>query len=248
MNQTGNKGLHPLAWVAIGCGALILIGVVAITAGGLFVAKKVGDVAKDFEDNPVRVAAETVVRLNPDLDLVESDPEAGTMTVRNNKTGEESTLNFEDIAEGRFSYTDSEGEEVSIDASGAAQGEAVTITSEEGEVRFGGGSDEDLPDWLLLYPGASTPQSAYHASSGTEHNGLASSETDDEVEEVVEYYEETFEDEGYTVQTVRMNAGGTTQAIVTAERQDPKRTQVVNVLREEAGKTKIGYQYSGEND
>ena len=80
-------------------------------------------------------AAQSIIRDNPELDLVETDEEAGTITVRNNKTGEIATLNFEDIAEGKFSVTTDEGE-FSVDAGVDGEEGSVTIKGPEGETRI----------------------------------------------------------------------------------------------------------------
>jgi len=66
---------------------------------------------EELRNNPVQVGAETLIRMNPELDRVSTDEDAGTLTFRNNRTGEEATLNFEDVAEGRFSTTTDEGED-----------------------------------------------------------------------------------------------------------------------------------------
>ena len=79
-------------WLLGGCLLLLLLVGGACVVGGYFVAQKVKGVAGDFEDNPAKAAAELVVKLNPDLEMVESDDEDGSITVRNSSTGEESTF------------------------------------------------------------------------------------------------------------------------------------------------------------
>ena len=77
-------GLHPLAWVGIGCGAILMVIVIAVVmVGGFFLARTVKDVAEDFEDNPGLAAARFIVKASPELEEVEVDEDAGTMTVRN---------------------------------------------------------------------------------------------------------------------------------------------------------------------
>jgi len=113
------KKVSPWVWVLGGC--LVLIVLVLLLMGGCtwFLADKAKEMAAEFEANPAKAAAEMAVRLNPDLELVETDEEAGTMTILQKSTGEEVTLNFEDIAEGRFSVETSEGEStISFDPQG----------------------------------------------------------------------------------------------------------------------------------
>src|SRR5689334_16038358 len=65
------KGMGPLAWIGIGCGVILVIGVIAMFAVGFFVKRQVDK----FEDNPAMAAATLAVKLNPDLELVSSDAE-----------------------------------------------------------------------------------------------------------------------------------------------------------------------------
>jgi hypothetical protein len=86
--QAPKKGLSPLAWVGIGCAVLFVLGLLVlggiVGVGGYF-AKKA---AAKFEKNPTMAAAEMVVRLNPDLELVSSDEKTNTLTIKDKKTGE----------------------------------------------------------------------------------------------------------------------------------------------------------------
>ncbi len=207
------KGLPPLAWVGIGCGALLVIALIVFVAGSMFVAKKVRDVAGDFEDNPAMAAATMMVRLNPELELVESDQEAGTLTVRNKKTGEEMTFNLDDIEQGRLSVLTGEGEESSITFGQGEEG--VEITTEEGgktsRLQLGTGSD-DVPDWVPVYPG-SQPAGTYLATTAEGTNGLFSVTTGDAPEEVLDWYAGELEELGLTVERTTfatpVNRGGT---------------------------------------
>ena len=121
---TGKKGLSPVAWIAIGCGGILIVGMIAVAGlvgWGFFKAR---ELVEEFDGNPARAAAETMIKLNPELELIESDEDAGTVTFRNEKTGEVATLNFEDIAQGRFTVSTDEGE-FQVDGSGAAEGGAA---------------------------------------------------------------------------------------------------------------------------
>ena len=54
------KGLGALAWIGIGCGAAIVIGLVLVFGAGFFLVSKVKDVAEDFTENPVAMVAENI--------------------------------------------------------------------------------------------------------------------------------------------------------------------------------------------
>ncbi len=161
----------------MGCGGLVVVLAVVALAAGFFVFQKgkeivqeatgsesFQEILQDLKDNPVKTAAELMIRTNPELQLLATDDEAGTFTFRITRTGEEATVNFEDIAKGRFSVTTSEGE-YSIDASGETEG-GVTFKGPEGETRFGASADlSRIPEWVPTYPGATDTQSAFHSTT-----------------------------------------------------------------------------------
>lgn len=200
--QPQKKKLGPLAWVLIGClGIVILVGG-AMLVGGFFVAKKVKDVAADYKENPARAAAEMVVRVNPDLELVESDDEAQTMTIRNKETGEVFTADWSAIKEGKFRM-EADGKQVTFDAKEATTGEGggmISVTDESGDesVVIGGGDASAVPAWFPTYPGASQVGSTYTSKTGTEETGgLFTFTTGDDVDEVMAFYRDELGDLGF---------------------------------------------------
>ena len=209
------KGLSPLAWIAIAVGGLVVVGLVGFLAFGVFVfqkgqeiigeatgAESFSEFAEELRNDPARTGAEAMIRMNPELDLLGTDAAAGTITFRNNKTGEEATMNFADIAEGRFSMTTSEGE-YSVDAGAEAAdggGGGVTFRGPEGEARVGATANlGDVPDWVPLYPGGSEIQSTYQTATDDDLSGTVSSKTADGAQVVVDHYTKVFEDAGYTI-------------------------------------------------
>src|SRR4028119_1932331 len=102
-------GICPLSCVGIGAGPILLLGILAVGVGGYIFKKKVVDPATE---NPTMAAAEMIVRMNPDLELVSTDRENGTLTVKNKKDGEVVTLNASDIENGNFSIETDEGKTV----------------------------------------------------------------------------------------------------------------------------------------
>lgn len=229
------KKLSPMAWVGIGCGAIVLIGVLVmgglVAAGGWFVKKQVDK----FEDNPTMAAAELIVRANPDLEMVSSDPEKGTMTIKNTQTGETLTVNAEDIQDGKITFTDGKGETVSLDASQ----EGVTMTNEKGETAtFGAtaGAPKNLPSWVPTYPGGNV-QGSYDATSSTEgRSAMFSVTTPDSVDDVMTFYENKLKEAGFTVEKTNVatndqSSGG----IVTGKSADEKDQVTVMVGTSDQG-------------
>ena len=105
--------MPPIAKVGIGCGILLVIGVIVVALLIGWCQRSVGDLMRDFSENPERATAEMIVRLNPEIDLVETDDDAGTITFRD-KSGKETTVTWADLAEGRLTVTDSEGNELNL--------------------------------------------------------------------------------------------------------------------------------------
>lgn len=196
----------PMFWVAIGCGVILLLGLLGVAsmcaAGGWWVKKQ----AERFEENPAIAAAELAVRANPDFEVVESDPKAGTITVRNEKTGEVTTWNAAQIESGEW-----------------------TVETEEGTATFGGGAAGNRPAWVPEYPNGSV-QGAYDSTSGEGRTAAFTVTTSDPVATVLEFYEDRLEAAGMTVQKNTFEAAGAASGgSVTGTSADDKRTVGVMV-------------------
>ena len=153
------KGMSTFVKVLLGCGVLLLLGIGScVVVSGYFLKKGVGklsDFAKEMESNPdaaVVRAAELALRLNPEVDVVSSDPAAGTITVREKKTGKEVTFNLEDIKAGKFSI-EADGEKANIDIDATEEnGGQMKVVTDQGTAVFGAGGQK-APDWIPSYPG-----------------------------------------------------------------------------------------------
>lgn len=250
------KGLPPLAWVGIGCGCLSVAAVaiffvmtfLVVQKGKEMVEEATGgtsleEFAKGLEEDPARTLAEMAVRTNPELDLLETDDEAGTITFRNNKTGEETTLNFEDIAEGRFSMTTDEGN-FSIDVVDGAEG-GVTFKGPEGELRFGGGGDlSDVPDWVPRYPGATDVQGTMHSSSADGIMGAFTGKSSDDAQSVVDHFKKVFTDEGYEIGPESMTrTGDGAFGVITGTLDDGRSINVMVIENADGSQVTINYNH-----
>lgn len=210
------KGLSPLAWVLIVVGVILALMLGSCVACGVVATRMARQVAEDFEDNPAKAAAELAVRMNPDLEIVESDDEEGTLTIRNARTGEEGTFDFSEIAEGGFSFSTAEGE-----SSLRMEEGGMTATGPDGRVTtFGAGSAADLPDWAILYPGADIQGVGSTVAADGETTGAFQMTSSDAPEVVVDRLQELLEEAGYEV-TLAGSAGTTT---LTGRQADSERT------------------------
>lgn len=240
------KKLGPLAWVLIGClGIVILVGG-AMLVGGFFVAKKVKDVADDYKENPARAAAQMVVRVNPDLELVETDDEAQTMTIRNKQTGEVFTADWSDIKEGKFRM-EADGKQVTFDAKQAADGEEggmISVTDESGDqtMVIGGGDASALPAWFPPYPGASEAGSTYTSKTASELTGMFTFTTGDGVAEVMDYYRDELTDLGFELSENTFTSGEIEGGSLTGE-EETGRTVNVGLTRQD-DVTQVGVNYT----
>lgn len=234
-----------LGWILIGClGLALVFGVLAVSCG-LFVFNKGKEVVQDFEKNPAKAAAETMVRLNPDLELVDSDEDAGTMTIRNKKTGEEFTADYSDIESGKMSF-ESDGKAVTFDAQGAADGSGiVSMTDEAGEesIVMGAQSGADaVPSWFPAYPGASDVGATYHSKDPSEETGLFTFTTTDSVDDVMDYYRDRLRDSGFDLSENTYSSGGVRGGSLSGS-DDEGRTVAVSVS-EQGDSTQVGVNYT----
>ena len=211
------KGLSPLAWVGIGCGALVLIAVVVIAIVFGVAAKKGKDFLTDLGENPTLVAAETMIKLNPDLELVESDRAAGTLTVRDKESGEQMTFNLADLEQGHLEAWTEEGEETSVTFRSGEGG--LEIESEQdgttSRLRFGASAGE-IPDWVPVYPGTE-PASNFISATGEGTQGMFSLTTDDSPDDVLSWYSDEIEDLGMEPERSTFSTAGSRGGLVSGE-------------------------------
>jgi hypothetical protein len=247
VNQTPERrGLGTLAWIGIGCGVLLVVVVIALAVASWFVVGKARQVAEDFdvEGNPALAAARMIVRLNPELEEVDVDEEEGTITVRNTDTGEEITVDFEDLDQGRISWKTGD-QEVTIDASGGEGEEVISVTGDEGEWKLstGGTGAGDVPDWVPVYP--ETEPVASHVFEGSEGvRGTCQLETDDGAAQVIDFYQDRLQQAGYEVTVNRFSStDGDEGGVVNAEHGASGRAVVVMVGTED-GRTTASVSYS----
>jgi len=223
--------MGPLGWIAIGCGAIALLGVLALAAGGWFVKHQVDK----YKANPTMAAAELIVRANPDLELVSSDPKAGTMTIKDKKTGETMTMNASDIEHGKISFKTDKGTTV-VDTSQTGDSGGIKVTGSDGsQLTFGGEAPKNLPGWVPVYPG-STVTGAMDTTNSEGRTATFAVSSEDAVDKVIEFYETKLNETGLKVSKTMMDTGGQHSAILTANSEDDKRTVNVTIGQQD-GKT-----------
>ncbi len=239
--QPEKKGLSPIAWILIGCLGFLLLVVLAMGACGLFVAKKASEFGEDFRENPARTMAEIAVRANPDLELVDTDEDAETITVRNTRTGEEMTLDWSDFGEEGFTIRTEEGE-IGFGAPDGEDAGTVTMRDSEGEVTqiFGAGDGDDIPD-LPMPPGSSEPEGIFRTQQGEQESGAFRFTTDQSVAQVLDFYERELTGLGYEVSKSTYSSGGASGGSVGGRANGDSVSVIVG---EENGVTSVNVTYS----
>ncbi len=234
------KKTSPWVWVAGGCGCLIVVILVVVVGGGFFVAKKAGDMLEEFEKNPGMAALKLAVQVNPDLEMGEVDEANETVTIRNTKTGEDITLSFKDIEEGKFSMITEDGE-TTINFEGNEEGGGVRVTGKDGEETFqmGAGADAgELPDWVLLYPGAATVEGGFTTSNAEGRTGMRMMNTTDTFESVLDWYQQEMEGAGHAVtRSVTQTQDGGYGSLSYNDETSGRSLTVVVLSAEEGGST-----------
>jgi hypothetical protein len=239
------KGLPTIAWIGIGCGGVLLVVVIVVVLAGVFVARKVSDVAADFEENPVRAVATMVDKLNPDIEVVEVDEDGGTITLRDVKSGETMTVNWQDAKEGRITFSSGDKE---MTLSADEETGHVNITAGEGDERTfslttGDGGTVEIPEWVPRYPGVeATGGASMEGPDGM--SGGYTVEPAASVDEVVSFYRTALKEAGFELNVSTFaNEGGAEGAILNGV--VDARTCTVHIARE-GGKTTVAVSYSEE--
>lgn len=158
------KGIPALGWVGIGCGTLLLIAVIVLVLLVGMCRKAVGDLS-EFKRNPEKAAAELMVRMNPDLTKVSENEAAGEMTIRT-KDGQEVTLSYKDISEGKFTLKDAKGS-----------------TTQIGQTDLG-----SVPNWVPRPPEVKTIHAAYQPTEAGKMSGLFSATSGTGIDRLDEFF------------------------------------------------------------
>jgi hypothetical protein len=255
------KGLSPIAWVAIGCVGLLVLGGIVAAMGTFFVVRKAKDFAEDIEKNPAATVGKTFALVNPDVDYVGSDEDAGTVTFLNNKTDEEFTVDVKDIQEGKISIRGKDG---SVTFGATEQGGAMvvegkdgrtvvggderglTVTGPDGETRarFGAGAPEEIPDWLRLYPEAKVVSSFSTTQNGKD-SGAVTMDTDDSLDDVVSFYRRMLDEGSFRIVNDTRSTQETTQVVILGAKGDDGETFNMMATRQD-GRTQAVVSYGME--
>ena len=104
------KGLGPLAWVGIGCGGLIVLGIIAFAVFAIVVGPKAKKLIEEAQKNPTRMVASTMVTVSGgQMEIIAEDDANKRYTVRQKPDGKLTTVywskkkNAPEVIQGDFS-------------------------------------------------------------------------------------------------------------------------------------------------
>ena len=191
------KGTSPWLLVGIGCASIVMLGVLAMGVVGYFVYDKAKDVAQEMEDDPIATTARFIAAANPEIEVVSADKNARVVVFRNTDTGEEFTFNYDDIEDGRITFS-SDDETASIDFNQEGDTGSLTVTTDEGTTTFGT-NDVDIPSWVPIFPGTE-PTGTYASETPDARAGAFTIKTPEALEEVLGFYETELKSAGIVIQ------------------------------------------------
>jgi len=218
----------PIIWILGGCFGLLVLGAIVGGMAMYYIAHKAKDAARMMEKNPGYAVARIIAAAHPDVDVVSTDEDKGTITVRDKKTGKVMTMNFADAQRGKFVF-EQDGQKLAVEAHGDGDKGTLELKSSEGSMKFNAGAGaEKLPAWLPAYPG-STPQGSVSMQNATGTSGSFHFTTKDSVEQVMSYYEDALKKAGLKVSTNTVQQNGKTSlGTLTGEEAGNRRKIFVN--------------------
>jgi hypothetical protein len=201
------KKSNPLVWIL-----LIIVGLIAVGFVGCVVA--VGWFAR----NPGVALAKIITASNPNAEVVSTDSNAKTLTIRDKKTGEEVTMSFDDIRDGKFKMR------------------AVGKNGEVANVEMGAGAGK-VPSWVPVYPDARAMgnfSATGDDGSGRGTGGVVSYQSSDPPKKVVDFYKVKVDSLGMKVVTA---FDSDESGSMHARDEDERRTLQVTVAKSFVGTT-----------
>ena len=210
----------PIVWV-----------LVAVLGAGFFLVHKARQAGLDPElmrRNPGLAVSKLVATVNPNVEVVNTDEGAGTITVRDKKTGKMITMTFDQAKTGQFKFsaTDDEGKTATM-AFGAAAGK--------------------VPSWVPAYPGAKVEGTfAAKGNDGTDkgEGGIFSFTTPDSPSQVMSFYQDKCKEAGMKINMTTTTAEG---GMVVAADEAEKHSLSIIIGGASGGGTTVSVTYAVKN-
>lgn len=230
-----SSGTKPLVWILGIIVGLLLLAFGSCAVVGFYAMHKVKQAGFDsdlMKKNPGLATAKMAVAMNPDVEVVSSDDNAGTIAVRDKKTGKVVTMKF-DPQKKAMVITDENGKTTSLTTTGEGANATMEMKTSEGTMKVGNIADKP-PAWVPQYPGSS-PQSTFSASNDGEQSGSYTFTTPDPTDKLISFYSDSLKSAGFAVSNMTSNSDGKVGGMVSAEDKASKRTLVVSLATESDG-------------
>lgn len=187
-----------VVWILLAVGGLIVLGI----AGVAFTAYY-------FVKNPGVALAKVITASNPDAEVISTDTDTQTVHVRDRRTGQEFSLSFDDIKNGRFKIR--------------ARGD----NGEMADVEISAGTGK-LPSWVPVYPGAKAQ--ANITAKGSDANeggegGVVTLTTGDAPAQVFSFYQSKTKEMGLTATLTQVSDSG--GMLMAADEAEQRSLQIV---------------------
>jgi hypothetical protein len=221
----GPKKTPAWVWILVAVGIVIVLGIGAVSLGTYFVYRSVKRAGFDttlMKNNPGLAMAKMAAALNPDLEEVSSDDNAGTIVMREKSTGKTMTMRF-DTEKKSLVMVGDDGKEVKFSASGDDKSGSVEIQSADGTVKFGAAAGNNAPAWAPVYPGSS-PQGTMSSQSNDGKQNTFTFKTKDSASKVLAYYQEQLKAANFNI---GLMSSADTGGMLQAEDQGKQRTIVI---------------------
>jgi hypothetical protein len=235
-----SSGVKVILWIVGVLVALIVFVIVAMAGLGFFFLHKAKQAGLDPElirKNPGLAAAKMVVMNNPELQVVSSNDNTGTMVVRDKRNGKTTTLKF-DTARKTMVVIDEQGKQASITAD--ADSGTIVMKGEDGTVKIGAKANS-APGWVPVYPGAS-PQNTMSVDEKGKQSGTYVFISKDSPEKIMSYYSEQLTSAGMKLTTTSGSEGG----VISANQDSDARSVLVTVSSDSEG-THVSVTYGQNN-
>ncbi|HWG86884.1 MAG TPA: hypothetical protein VN679_03805 [Candidatus Acidoferrales bacterium] len=237
-----SSGAKVILWIVGVFAALVIFVIVALAGLGFFFMHKAKQAGLDPElirKNPGLAAAKMVVMNNPQLQVVSSNDNTGTMVVREKKSGKTTTLKF-DAAKKTMVVIDDQGKQASITAD--TDSGTLVMKGDDGTVKIGANANS-APGWVPVYPGVS-PQNTMSVEEKGKQSGTYVFASKDSPDKIMSYYSEQLTSAGMKLTTTTAGSDG---GVISANQDGDARTVLVTVSSDTEG-THVSVTYGQKKD
>jgi len=173
----------PIVWILVVVLGLFVLAGIGVAIGSYYIVHKVRQAGFDpelMQRNPGLAVSKMIAAIAPNVEVLNTDDAAGTITVRDKSTGKVVTMSFDDAKKGKFHF----------EAEGPDQQKASVDI---------GGTDTKVPADVPVYPGAKVEGNFSVSGNGAEGQGNAATyafSTPDAPSKVLAFYHEKLEGMG----------------------------------------------------